>query len=296
MCHNSCMARFAGLDRGLDPYASDSNFLRADELGLGDRRLADREFSPGLSVVVLNRDAPELLESVITGFVAAKPGFDEIQVGLELIVGDTGSTDPRTLTLMAEAAKAGVHVISGLEYQFSENNNELFSHVQHATTLFVNNDVLLARNPGSLRAAYDAHVRSGDVVSTVLDFEDGRTQHRGVDFLRDANLWGLPFHPGAGLPAAHSVGDETIWPAVTGAFLMIDSELFDRIGGFDESYVAECQDIDLCLKAHRLGVGCRVVDAGPLVHLENATRPKGEENWHDRQRFVRRWSSYIETL
>ncbi|MFM7095126.1 MAG: glycosyltransferase family 2 protein [Actinomycetota bacterium] len=290
------MARFAGLDRRLDPYASESNVERAREIVVEARRGHGRSYSPGLSVVVLSRNAPQLLESVITGFVTAKPAFDEIQVGLELIVGDTGSTDPRTLRLMTEAADAGVNVISGLEYQFSENNNELFSHVQRATTLFMNNDVLLARNPGSLRVAYDAHVRSGDVVSAVLDFEDGRVQHRGVDFLRDEHLWGLSFHPGAGMPATHLISDETVWPAVTGAFLMIDSELFDRVGGFDESYVAECQDIDLCLKAHRLGVGSRVVDAGPLVHLENATRPKGEENWHDRQQFVRRWSSYIETL
>lgn len=290
------MARFAGLDRRLDPYATESNVERAREIVVADRRSHRRGYSPGLSVVVLNRDAPELLESVITGFVAAKSGFGAIQVGLELIVGDTGSTDPQTLGLMAEAAEAEVHVISGLEYQFSENNNELFSRVQHATTLFMNNDVLLARNPGSLRVAYDAHVQSGDVVSVALDFEDERVQHRGVDFLRDEHLWGLSFHPGAGVPAGHSVGAETVRPAVTGAFLMIDSELFTRVGGFDEAYAAECQDIDLCLKVHRLGVGCRVVDAGPLVHLENATRPKAEENWHDRQRFVRRWSSYIETL
>jgi len=296
MCHNFDMARFAGLDRRLDPYASESNVERAREIVVAEQLGHGRGYSPGLSVVVLNRDAPELLESAITGFVAAKPGFDEMHVGLELIVGDTGSTDPQALRLMAEAADAGVNVISGLEYQFSINNNELFSHVRHETTLFMNNDVLLARNPDSLRVAYDAHVRSGDVVSAALDFEDWRVQHRGVDFLRDEHLWGLSFHPGAGLLAAHSMGEETVWPAVTGAFLMIDSELFDRLGGFDESYAAECQDIDLCLKANRLGVGCRVVDAGPLVHLENATRPKGEENWHDRQRFVRRWSSYIETL
>ena len=83
---------------------------------------------------------------------------------------------------------------------------------------------------------------------------------------------------------------------MTGAFLMIDSDLFARVGGFDEEYEAECQDIDLCLRVRRLGVKCRVLDAGRLVHIENATRPKGEENWSDRALFLRRWSSYIETL
>jgi GT2 family glycosyltransferase len=72
--------------------------------------------------------------------------------------------------------------------------------------------------------------------------------------------------------------------------------LFAKVGGFDERYAAECQDSDLCLRVNRLGVGCRVLDAGPLVHIENATRPKGEENWLDRALFIRRWSSYIEML
>ena len=71
-------------------------------------------------------------------------------------------------------------------------------------------------------------------------------------------------------------------------------QLFDQLGGFSESYSAECQDIDLCLRAHRLGYATRVENLGQVVHLENATRPKGEENWSDRRLFMRRWSSYLE--
>lgn len=290
------MARFAGLDPRLDPYVSESNSTRAASLhgwiDGGERR----QVSPGLSIVVLNRNSPELLESVIAGFTAAKARFTAAGVGRELIVGDTGSTDTATLRLLDMAEAEDVTVVRGLTYQFSANNNVLSSNVKYATTLFMNNDVLLSRNPGCLWAAYEVHRRTGDIVSVVLDFEDGTVQHRGVDFLRDDHLYGLSFHPDAGAPSQHSVGAEVPWPAVTGAFLMIDSMLFAQLGRFDEKYVAECQDIDLCLRANRLGVGCRVVDTGPTVHLENATRPKGEENWQDRRRFVRRWSSYIETL
>ncbi len=296
MCHNFGMARFGGLDPRLDPYGSETNRARAVSLSDEFEGNVRSHSSPGLSVVVLNRDSPELLESVLTGFKSARAQFVAAGVGCELIIGDTGSSDQAAVHLLEVAESDGASVTRGLKYQFSANNNVLSELAKYPTTLFMNNDVLLSRNPSCLWMAYEVHRRTTDIVSLVLDLEDGRVQHRGVDFLRDNHFYGLSFHPGAGVASRHTLGEEISWPAVTGAFLMIDTMLFARLGGFDESYAAECQDIDLCLKANRLGVGCRVVDAGPTVHLENATRPKGEENWHDRQRFVRRWSSYVETL
>lgn len=289
------MARFRDLEQRLDPYADDSNLQRATEI-LSSRREARRsDFVAGLSVVVLNLDSPELLGSILRGFNLARQDFEARGVQLELIVGDTGSADPRTLRLMNEP-HPGLTFVRDLQYQFSRNNNQLFGLVKYATTLFLNNDVLIEGEPSALARAYDVHRKTGEIVSVVFDFPDGNTQHRGVEFLTSPEHFGLPFHPGAREPRQHNIGAESESSAVTGAFLMVGSALFSRLGGFDERYVAECQDVDLCLRANRLGVHCRVVDVGPLVHIENATRPKGEENWADRRRFIRRWSSYIETL
>jgi hypothetical protein len=43
-----------------------------------------------------------------------------------------------------------------------------------------------------------------------------------------------------------------------------------------------------------MGRECKLYNGGPIVHLENATRPKGEVHERDRARFLRRWGSYIE--
>ena len=287
------MARFAALDPRLDPYVGATNVERAADLEAGSVLPVRNPPLPGLSIIVLNLDAPELVRSIVNGFRFVSAHFEERGLRCELIVGDTGSTDPQTVELL-ELPINGMSVVRGLHYQFSKNNNELFGRVNYATTLFLNNDVLIDRNHESVLKAYDVHLRTGCIVSTVLDFEDGRLQHGGVDFLRDDRFYSLPYHPNAGTIATHVAGVETEWSAATGAFLMVDSLLFGQLGGFDEEYQAECQDVDLCLRARRLGVECRVVDVGPLVHLENATRPKGDENWADRRRFVRRWSSYIE--
>jgi hypothetical protein len=36
------------------------------------------------------------------------------------------------------------------------------------------------------------------------------------------------------------------------------------------------------------------VNLGEIVHIENATRPKGEENFADRRRFLRKYGAYIQ--
>ena len=84
--------------------------------------------------------------------------------------------------------------------------------------------------------------------------------------------------------------------AVTGACLLTRSALFADVGGFDEVYRTECQDIALCLAMRRRGFKMAVINAGRIIHLENATRPAGSEDWHDRQRFVRKWASFMDMV
>jgi GT2 family glycosyltransferase len=42
---------------------------------------------------------------------------------------------------------------------------------------------------------------------------------------------------------------------VSGAALLVDAEAFRSVGGFDENYFLFFQDIDLCLRANRVGIG-----------------------------------------
>jgi GT2 family glycosyltransferase len=186
----------------------------------------------------------------------------------------------------------------GMKYQFSRCNNDLFRNVRTNTVLFLNNDVLINDNPESIKMAYDLlHSNENTAaVSAVLHFENGTLQHGGIDFLHIPSHEGFCYHPGAQQPWESQPGRSFPMAAGTGAFLMVRSELFARVGGFDEAYQAECQDVDLCLKLKRLGYDIQIGDFGRLVHLENATRPIGEENWQDRSLYMRRWSGFVSTL
>ena len=290
---------FASLLKNLNPYDLAPNFVRVHEISHVNNQnfMRHRENFPGVSILVLNLDKPELVKGIQDGFQKTREILLEAGIPCELFVGDTGSTNQETLELLANDVK-GMSVEYGMKYQFSRCNNELFQKVRTNAVLFLNNDVLINDNPESIKMAYDLLYRNENTaaVSAVLHFENGTLQHGGIDFLHIPSHEGFCYHPGAQQKWDSQPGNSFPMAAGTGAFLMVRSELFANVGGFDEVYQAECQDVDLCLKLKRLGYDIQIGDFGRLVHLENATRPTGEENWKDRSLYMRRWSGFVSTL
>lgn len=291
------MAQFTGLIPNLDPYGGTFNAERARRVSMPRRRLSSSAGGDGLSIIVLHKERPELLERLWLGFTMLSELFQREGIELELLLGDTGSTNQNTLDLL-DRPPSGVTIIREFAYQFSRCNNDLFERARFATVLFMNNDVFIDQSPEGVLEVYREFVNDPElaVAGAVMLFEDGTVQHAGVELLRSPELFGVPFHPGAKQPSTHAHGESFDSTAVTGAFLMTSSDLFARSGGFDERYAAECQDIDYCLRLRRGGYRIRTFSIGPIFHVENATREVGEENWSDRSLFVRRWSSFAECL
>jgi GT2 family glycosyltransferase len=291
------MAQFSGLIPELDPYARSFNAERAARVTMTRRQLVAKSSNPGLSVLVLHKDRPELLSRLWSGFTKLRSVCIHEGIDVELLLGDTGSTNAETLTLLDHPPE-GVGITRGMRYQFSRCNNDLFENANYATVLFMNNDVFIDERPEGVVEAYRALTADPQlgVVGVVLLFEDGTVQHAGVEFLQTPELFAVPYHPGTRQSPVRKMGEAFTSSAVTGAFLMTLSDLFARSGGFDERYAAECQDIDYCLRLRRVGLDIRTFDVGPIYHVENGTREPGEENWADRALFVRRWSSFVECI
>jgi GT2 family glycosyltransferase len=82
-------------------------------------------------------------------------------------------------------------------------------------------------------------------------------------------------------------------PAVTGACLLTRRSLFAAVGGFDERYAEECQDVDLCLAAIARGQTVVYQPRSVVFHYENGTRTVREQRV-DRALFRRRWAAFLE--
>jgi O-antigen biosynthesis protein len=85
------------------------------------------------------------------------------------------------------------------------------------------------------------------------------------------------------------------YSAVTAACLMLRSEVFTRIGGFDERFAIGFNDTDLCLRIGELGL--KVLNDGETVlhHYESATRSVTKHLSHpeDDQLLQTRWKRLI---
>jgi len=287
-------------DERLNPYLAEDNLCRSITAQAGSSKVPDdRQYTEGCSVVILTLNKIELIQPLLRKLVEAKNALQEQKFALDIIVGDTGSTDAAVFDLYGELA-GEITLVRDLRYHFSRCNNQLFSaHVKFNRTLFLNNDIVFESAADAIQLlAREVQPESGAAIAgCYLLYPNGTIQHAGCDLFVRGSLRGLPFHPFHGgkivLPV---VGRAQNCAAVTGACLMIQSAVFRELGGFDEGYATECQDVALCMAAHRLGYSIRLVNAGNIVHLENATRPKGSEDWADRQRFVRKWSSYVEAV
>lgn len=249
-----------------------------------------------LSIVILTKDRPEFLIPLVTQLESVLSSWTLRGIRAQILIGDTGSTDPKILDFYGSALKHTV-VERGLSYHFSKNNNALAKKSQADFVLFLNNDILFSDPAlvldGLLRELLIA--KPLQVFGAHMSFASGMVQHAGIFFSRAPANWALPYHLGAGETPPAS-GKTAIVPAVTGAFLAMKREDFLSLGGFLESYAAECQDVDLCLKALRLGGHSKILSVGGIIHFENGTRPKGEINARDRELFLRRWQGYVEEV
>jgi len=114
------------------------------------------------------------------------------------------------------------------------------------------------------------------IVGAKLLYPDGTIQHFGIEINRDL----APYHLHRGKPGddpACSVVAETI--GVTGACLLIEKSLFDKVGGFDTHYPMYFEDIDLCLKVRQLGYKVLVTPQAVVTHHETKSidKSKAEE-------------------
>ena len=199
-------------------------------------------------------------------------------------------------------------VIADRNRGFGPSNNAGAKHARGRYLLFMNSDVFPAE-PGWIEKMKDFFSAQSDVgvLGPKLLYEDDSTQHAGMYFHRDAfpnRLW-LNQHYFKVFPRRYAPANVCRpVPAVTGACLMLQRELFENLGGWDESYVqGDYEDSDLCLRAYQRGCRNWYLPAAELYHLEGQSRsPQLEETWWPNATYYncwlqsRRWSQTIEEL
>lgn len=75
---------------------------------------------------------------------------------------------------------------------------------------------------------------------------------------------------------------------ISGAFVMMPRDAFDRAGGFDAGYFLHVEDIDLCMEIRRRGGTILFAPAIHATHLQGTSRVFSlQPEWHKARGFVR---------
>jgi GT2 family glycosyltransferase len=164
---------------------------------------------------------------------------------------------------------------------YSTANNLGASLARGRKLLLLNSDVLPAE-PGWLSrmvAFHDANPRIGALGPKLL-YEDDSIQHAGMCFAADhdgGSGWSNE-HFYKGLHRRFEpAGVSRAVPAVTGACLMIDAELYRELGGLRGVYVrGDYEDSDLCLRLREQGRESWYLADVALYHLEGQSYPTPE--------------------
>ncbi len=238
---------------------------------------------PSVSIIIPNRDQPQLLRQCITGLIQ-RTTYGRC----EIIVVDNDSTDAETIDYYRQLARDDVARVVPFEgpFNYSAACNTGARSATGDVLLFLNNDTEVLDGDWLDELVRWVMLPSVGVVGAKLLFPDGRIQHAGMALGHMALCGHLFYESDEG--SANLFGSTNQYrnlSALTGACHLIQRDVFEALGGYDEQYVLAYSDCALCLQATRAGYRNIYTPYARLIHHECATR-KGHVPREDERRFA----------
>ena len=208
-------------------------------------------FSLALSVIVVAADSgPDLRECVRRILGCSLP--------LELILVDNASRDG----VPPAIARAHQHDIR-LKMIYSRRNlgfgaavNLAARQARSHSLLILNPDCLPSENDLQRLLALQAISPKAGLIGAVICNADGRPDPASWrrDPLLRRSLNTLLGRRGDTVQVKREIPAEVIEvEAISGALMLMKREMFQRLGGFDETYFLHCEDLDLCRRVRDIG-------------------------------------------
>ena len=197
----------------------------------------------------------------------------------DVFIADTGSTDEEKQYIKEHILKLGnVTLIEYDYYNFGKINNDVVkNHISedYEFLLFSNNDIKILNNIiyGMLKS-----FKSDKKIGTLgcrLHFEDNTIQHNGIllyigknNQLNITHLFLKNYHN-------YNIGRKEVFGNTAG-LMMVKKNLFDSIGGFNESYLSCFEDVEFNVECLKRGYINYCDGALVSYHYESQTRKNTE--------------------
>ncbi|MDD3368561.1 MAG: glycosyltransferase family 2 protein [Lachnospiraceae bacterium] len=228
-----------------------------------------------ISIVILSKDNPKVLRKCITSLREKTA----LHSALEIIVVDNGSREENRDLVEQMASELGfIYDYHPMEFNFSALCNYGASKAVGNLLLFLNDDVEAVEQDWLDIMAGWAKLPHVGAVGAKLWYPGGeQIQHAGI-----TNQGVGPSHKLVTFQddQAYYHGHNMVpydMICVTGACLLVKKEVFDRIGGFDETMKVSYNDVDLCFRLWELGLQNVQCNDAVLVHHESLSRGLDED-------------------
>ena len=203
---------------------------------------------------------------------------------LEIIVIDNGSEDG---TAEALAARTDITVITNPENRgFTEACNQGAARAASDYLLFLNNDTIV--QPGWLEHLLSCLENDPFVwaVGSRLIYPNGELQEAAAVVFNDATASNYGRHDSSDLP---KYNHPCVVDYCSGASLLIRTEIFDRLGGFDMRYApAYYEETDLCFSIRKHGGKVVYEPASVVIHFGSTTAGPSQDKGARRYLYINR--------
>jgi len=196
-------------------------------------------------------------------------------------------------------------VVMNINSGYACANNMGVSQARGHYVVLMNSDVVPKTKEWALEMAVfqDSSPQIGPLAPKLV-YEDNALQHAGMYFEKNRFPFWLNLHYYKGFPSTYEPAQVSYSvPAVTGACLMINRKLYEKVGGLSTDYViGDFEDSDLCLKCASLGYESWYFADVALYHFERQSVPLNSNYTgslalrYNAHLHTRRWNKLIEEL
>jgi GT2 family glycosyltransferase len=212
-----------------------------------------------------------------------------------IVVADQAGLQPSTLrALEGTRHRVLTHRAAG-PFNFSRKVNEGVAAAEGDHVILFNDDLEVIDGDWMTSMLEYSQDPAIGAVGAQLLYPDGRLQHVGM-LLGVNGIAAHAFHQHPGTLAGYfgSVIGPRNYSAVTGACLMSRRAVFLEVGGLDEIFPVDFNDVDYCLRVRRAGYRIVYTPYARLFHHESASFGARQQDPAGIAEMKRRWHKEIE--
>jgi GT2 family glycosyltransferase len=224
---------------------------------------------PKVAVVILNWNGLKHLEQFLTSVLAST------YPNLDIVVGDNASTDGSVAFLTGRYPTVRI-IENDQNYGFTGGYNRVLAQVEADYYVLLNSDVEVTPDwiepVITLMESDEAIAAAGPKLRSFAQkthFEYAGAAGGFIDCLGYPFCRGRIFDVLEEDTGQYDTSGEVFW--ASGAALFIKKKLWDAAGGFDESFFAHIEEIDLCWRLKNMGYKVVYCPQSVVYHLGGGT-------------------------